>query len=167
MESPESSRHGRGSIWAEVSVGDDDDVAQVNVRDEHELRIDEPNWNIWGEDRAPCPGDYLTVGVVGCQVEVLKQCFEKARIEDYRIDARAGYTRHVSDEEAPGPFPDHTANQIASMEIELSVETTPEFEPRVKRCLEVCEDACIMGRSVRDGFDVLVSKELIVEQADQ
>lgn len=148
-------------IYVDVSASDGDDVGHALVRDKHELTLDEPWWVPVGNDTAPCPADYLLVATAGCQVEVLKQCLEKARIEDYDIRLRAERERE-NPGGAPDPFPEHTSMRMPAIEFELTVETTPEYEGRVRRCLDVCEDACIVSRSVENGIDISTSKELTV-----
>ena len=148
-------------IWAEISTSSGEESAKANVRGVHELELDEPPWVPIGNDTAPCPVDYLIVAAAGCQLEVLKQCFEKARIEEYEIRIVAERKRTHA-EQAPEPFPEHTSLRIPELTLDLTVETTPEFEPRVKRCVEVCEDACIVSRSLEAGITTSLSKTLTV-----
>jgi uncharacterized OsmC-like protein len=154
-----TSEHG---IWGTVTVNSDDDVAHATMRGKHQLQLDEPEWVDIGNDLAPSPGDYLCVAVAGCQLEVLKQCFARARIDEYEITVDV--TREGKREgDAPEPFPEHTSTRYERIVLELSVETTPEFESRVRRCLDVCEDACIVSRSVEAGVDVSLEKSLTVK----
>lgn len=148
-------------IFVDVTTSADDEVGYASVRNKHELEIDEPWWVPVGNDTAPCPADYLLVATAGCQVEVLKQCFEKARIGEYEIHLNAEREK-VDPGNAPDPFPEHTSMRFPAINFELTVETTPEFEGRVKRCLEVCEDACIVSRSVEAGIDISIEKSLTV-----
>jgi uncharacterized OsmC-like protein len=156
---PEQRENPDERIYVDVSVTDADDVGHALVRDKHEVELDEPWWVPVGNDTAPCPADYLLVATAGCQVEVLRQCLEKARIEDYEIRLHAERQR-ANPDNAPDPFPEHTSMRIPAIDFELTVETTPEFEGRVQRCLDVCEDACIVSRSVEDGIDFSLSKSL-------
>ena len=146
----------------EITRTGDDDVAHALVDGTHALEIDEPEWIPIGGDRAPSPANYLLVATAGCQVEVLAQAFDKARITDYEIAARASRHRVDPGEGGPEAFPTHTSWRYLGIRIELVVETTPEFESRAARCLEVAEEACIVSRSVEAGIDVEVDKTLRV-----
>ena len=154
------------SHWAAVVGSSEELVVDVNVRDTHDLEIGEPDWGLesradlpMGEDRAPAPADYLVVGIVGCQVEVVRQCLEKARVEEYTI---RGYAEDdVADPgDPPAAMPDHVSARIQRISVEIEVTTTDEFEDRVRRCVDVAEDACICGRSVEAGIDVPVDKSV-------
>lgn len=148
-------------LWADVTTAEDEVGSTAVVRDRFELALDEPPWVPVGEDSAPCPGDYLLVAVAGCQVEVLKQALEKARVEEYDVHLHVERERDESGVgDAPEPFPAHTGLRYAGLSMELTVETTPEFEARVQRCLDACEDACIVGRSVEAGIDMSLEREL-------
>lgn len=146
----------------EITRSSDDKVATAIINDRHVVAIDESEENIIGNGLAPLPKDYLLVATAGCQEEVLAQCFEKARIRDYDIHVSAERSRHRMSGESPGPYPDHMANRTEQISMEIAVETTPEFEDRVQRCLEVAEGACIVSRSVEDGIDFNVEKTLSV-----
>lgn len=164
VEEDAATKHANVKRSGRISVAADSDFAKAVVRDTHELLLDEPerDWMPYGDDAAPSPGDYLCVGIAGCQLEVLRQCFEKARIDDYEIEIE--YNRiSVDSGEDVAPMPAHTASRIGTLELEMTVKTTSEYEDRVKRCLEVCEDGCIMSRSVEAGIDVPLEKSLVVE----
>lgn len=146
-----------------ISLSSDDDVARIEMRDEHVIEIDESGKvaNI-GNDRAPNPVDYLCAATAGCQVEVLKQCFVKARVEDYAITGTVRWERRQGGD-VGDPMPDHLSTRVGAIEIDLSVETTEEYESQVSRCLDVAERACIVSRSIESGVDVSLDKELLVE----
>lgn len=151
--------------YADVTRSSDDAVASAVVRDVHDLALDEPWWVPYGDDTAPCPVDYLVVAAAGCQVETFTQCLEKARVEEYEIRLHAERETAETDG-VPEPLPAHTALRVSSLHFDITVETTPEFEGRVRRCLEVCEDACIVSRSLEDGIEVALSKSLEVTRPD-
>lgn len=160
---PEEMKH-----WAVLSGSSDELVVDVNVRDVHDLKIGEPDWGLesradlpMGEDRAPAPADYLVVGVVGCQLEVVRQCLEKARVGEYEVTAYAA-DEVVDPEDAPDVMPTHVSARIERIDVEIEVSTTEEFEDLVRRCVEVAEEACICGRSVEAGIDVPVEKSVTV-----
>lgn len=149
------------SVYAEITATSKDHLAHARVRDTHDLYLDEPETISIGRDEAPCPADYLLVATAGCQVEVLKQAFAKARIDEYDIhmSAKREWER---EREAPEGFPTNTGMRHHTLIFDLSVETTSEYEGRVQRCLDVCEDACIISRSVEAGIDVDMTKSLTV-----
>lgn len=124
-----------------------------NVRGEHVLYSDEPDFlPVEGEDAHPAPVDYLVFGLLACQASVLTQCFEKARIADYEIDASAAI-RDMRTDDMPDAMPDHTANRIEHIDIGIDV-TVPENErARAERCLSVYDDGCVVGQSLRAGIE--------------
>lgn len=149
------------TVWGEITASSDDDVAHARVRDTHDLELDEPEGIPIGTDSAPCPADYLIVATAGCQVEVLKQAFAKARVDDYDIHMYAEREWAEEGDELEF-FPENTRMRHQRINFELTVETTPEYEDRVQRCIDVCEDACIISRSVEQGIDVEMEKTLDV-----
>lgn len=163
---PSDQRDTDERIYAHITATGEEDVARAVVRDTHELTLDEPPFIPYGNDTAPCPGDYLMLATGGCQVEVLRQCFEKARIEEYEITLDVE-REQVFPDEAPGPFPDHTAKRYRSITMDLAVTVPPEYEDRAARCVDVCEDACIISQSVQAGIDIELSKRFqVAEPAD-
>jgi len=137
-----------------VRKSDDDDVAVARVRGTHDVPIDEPEWLPMGigSDQHPAPVDHLAVALVSCQVEVLDQALQKARVEEYDIRARAEIDE-LGTGNAPGGMPANTSHIIEHIDIDLTVETTAEFESSVRRCLEVYDDGCIVGQSYRAGIE--------------
>ncbi|MFB6130313.1 MAG: OsmC family protein [Salinigranum sp.] len=131
-----------------------DEFASVAVRDKHELLIDEPEWLPMGvgTDRHPAPVDHLVVGLVACQVEVLDQALQKARVEEYDISATAEIDE-LGMGDVPEGMPANTGQLIEHIDVDLTVETTAAFEGRVRRCLDVYDGGCIVGRSYRAGID--------------
>lgn len=152
--------------WAVITATDSDEWdTSADVRGKHEVDIDERR-EAWGNDEAPTPGDYLLIATAGCQVEVLKMCLEKARVDDYEIEM---YVERDFDPDAgpeTEPYPSHTSIRVTDLNMELSVTTTEEFEDRVQRCLSVCEDACIISKSVERGIDINLTKESQVAEPD-
>jgi uncharacterized OsmC-like protein len=137
-----------------VRKSSDDEIAVATVRDTHDVPIDEPEWLPMGigSDQHPAPVDHLVVALVSCQVEVLDQALQKARIEEYDISARAEVD-DLGTGDAPDGMPANTSQVIEHIDIDLTVETTPEFESSVRRCLEVYDDGCIVGQSYRAGIE--------------
>lgn len=156
MPTEDDGSSGEPLYWARLRSDDTDDPVEVNVRDTHSLELDEPPWSAIGEDRAPCPIDYLITGVAGCQLEVLTHCLERSHVEEYTIDVDVEATLDTPGDPDVG-IPDPETNRIASVDIELAVDTTQEYEDRVDRCLDIAERVCIVTRSVRGGIDVPIS----------
>lgn len=121
-------------------------------RDKHDVLIDEPEWSEFGEDRAPSPVDYLMTAVTSCQVSVLSQSFDKAGIEDYEIDLDATISE-VGSESVPDEMPEHTANRIQHIDIDIDVTVPDKYEETAQQCLDVYDQGCIVGQSFRSGID--------------
>ena len=144
----------------------DDAVAKALVRGKHELELDEAEWIPGGNDTAPWPSNYLLVATAGCQVEAMQQALEKARIDDYEITVTA--TTEVEDlaDEIP-EYPDHMSWRYTKIHFDIDVTTSPEYEARVERILDLAEDACIVSRSVERGIDFSTSKTLRTRSASE
>ncbi|WP_418280632.1 OsmC family protein [Halorubrum sp. DTA98] len=123
-------------------------------RDKHEVLIDEPEWipRMGGEDAHPSPVDYMMTALAACQVSVLSQCLSKARIDDYNIKAEATID-DAGEDDVDENMPDHTANRIRHIDIQLHLEVPAEHEKRASRCLEVYDTGCIVGQSYKAGID--------------
>ncbi|MGM0590132.1 MAG: OsmC family protein [Halobacteriota archaeon] len=124
----------------------------------HELYFDEPEYVDIGEDEYPCPHDYLVAAVGGCQVEILKQCLEKSRIEDYDItvDVHSVKGRRETDDEIP-----QTAGlRISDIRSDITVTVTAEDAGRARRCVEVFEENCPISQSVQAGIELDMDADL-------
>jgi len=160
MAAPSPTEHSEEQ-WVRINRSAADDVATANVRDEHELLLDEPEWIPGGNDAAPWPSNYLLVACAGCQVEVVTQALEKARIDDYEIDVEAHFETADLGPDLP-EYPDHLSWRYTTIVMDVSVETTDENEAKVERLLDLAEDACIVSRSVERGVEFEITKELSV-----
>ena len=124
------------------------------MRDKHEIVFDEPeDLEVGaGNDEHPSPVDYMFASLVGCQISVLNQCLEKARVEDFTIEADAAIDpESMSNAEIPEEMPSNTAKRIQHIDIDLTVTVPEEYESRASRCLEVYDQGCIVGQSYRAG----------------
>jgi uncharacterized OsmC-like protein len=142
---------------AEITCSDDE-FATGTFRGIHELTFDEPEYVDIGEDEHPCPHDYLVAAIGGCQVEILKQCLEKRRIEEYDIDLsiRTEKGREAVDDEIP-----ETADiRITDTYSEVAVSVPDEHADRAQRCVEVFEENCPISQSVQAGVDLHVDASL-------
>lgn len=127
------------------------------IRGKHEVWFDEPSYVDVGTDEHPCPHDYLIAAIGGCQVEVLKQCFETARIDDYEIDLEVESEKSAGD--ATEEVSDTTNVRITDVRTHIEVSVPPEFEDRSRRCLEIFEENCPISRSVEAGIDLTTRVE--------
>lgn len=123
-------------------------------RDKHEVFSDEPEWipRLDGKDEYPSPVDYMLTALTACQVSVLAQALAKSRIDDYHIEAEATIV-DAGEEEVDEDMPDHTANRIRDIDIQIDLEVPEEHEKRAARCLDVYDTGCIVGQSYRAGID--------------
>lgn len=148
-----------------VTRRSDDEIARGSVRGKHDLFADEPEWIEEpgaGNDEHPAPVDYLLFGLVACQVEVLDQALQKARIEDYEIEGWAEVDGVGADEAAEEMLAHH-GSRVEHITVEISLTVPPEFESRAQRCLEVYDTGCIVGQSYRHGIDYSPRTSLQVE----
>jgi len=141
-----------------VLTASNDGPAKGVFRGTHELYFDEPEYIDVGEDEHPCPHDYLLATVGGCQLEVLKQCLEKAHVEEYDIEIEVESEKGKV--EVDEDIPDTADIRITDMTTEITLEVPPEYESRANRCLEIFEENCPISNSVRAGIDLHTSREL-------
>ena len=141
-------------VWKHVRVetSSDDEFTHATVRGKHELLLDESTeLEFGGSDAGPSAVDLLVTSLVACQVSVLQQCFEKARIEEYRIESEATIDNSHRDD-IPEEMPSNTSNRVEHIVVRLAVEVAPEFEDRAKRCVDVYDQGCIVGQSFHAGI---------------
>lgn len=146
-----------------VTNSTDSEYTKALLRDKHELLIDEPtNLEVGaGTDNYPSPVDYMAVSLAACQVSVLSQALERARVEefevtcDYEID-RTG-SEPVDEEMRKG-----TGVRVEHIQIDLSLEVPEEHEKRAQRCLDAYDTGCIVGQSFLGGVDYTPETELLV-----
>lgn len=138
----------------------DDQFTHGVIRGTHEIRFDEPEFIPVGSgtDEYPWPVDHLFASLVACQVSVLKQCLEKARIDEFEIRATADIDWDEGD--IPKEMPENTAARIDHIAIDLDVRVPGEYESRAERCLAVYDRGCIVGQSLRAGIDYTPSTNL-------
>jgi organic hydroperoxide reductase OsmC/OhrA len=119
------------------------DFEQDGVAD---LRTDEPP--PLGSASGPNPARLLAAAVGNCMSASLKFCLDKARVEllDLRVRVSGTTVRNEN-----GRF------RIGGLRVELEPVLAEGDAGRIGRCLEVFEDFCIVGQSVRRGIDVDVS----------
>jgi uncharacterized OsmC-like protein len=149
--------------YAELQATAGEETNRGTIRDRHRLEFDEPTWSDRGEDTAPCPVDYFLAGVGGCQLETLRHCLEKSRVDDYRIEMSVE-GEHETPVDRTSGIPDPTSNQLAAIRLSIEVTTTAEHETRANRCLDMAEDGgCIVSRSVDDCVDISLTTSVTVQ----
>lgn len=142
---------------AATMVSSNDRTNYVRVQD-HDLYVDEPqdldhSFKKGGRGEAPSPFGYLLTAAMGCQVSSLEQMLHKARVTDYEIDAECtGFTYIESD-----------VKRVQKIDLQITLAVTPEDESRGERCLDVYEQGCVVGESIKRGIDLDVSRELVLD----
>jgi organic hydroperoxide reductase OsmC/OhrA len=110
-----------------------------------ELVTDEPP--PLGSAGGPNPARLLAAAVGNCMSASLKYCLERAHVELQDLTTRVDGTI-VRNERG--------RLRIDSLRVRLEPTLEPEARERIGRCLQVFEDFCIIGQSVRQGIDVAV-----------
>ncbi|HSK20917.1 MAG TPA: OsmC family protein [Longimicrobiales bacterium] len=100
-----------------------------------------------GEAAGPNPVRVLAAAVGNCMSASLKFCLSRSRIEVLDIKTVVEGTM-VRNER--GRF------RVGSMRVRIEPVVGPDDVERMARCLEMFEDFCIVGQSVRDGIDIAV-----------
>ena len=100
-----------------------------------------------GEGAGPNPARLLAAAVGNCMSASLKFCLSRSRIEVLDMKAVVEGTM-VRNER--GRF------RVGSMRVRIEPVVAPDDVERMSRCLEMFEDFCIVGQSVRDGIDIAV-----------
>lgn len=140
--------------YVTYEAGSDVEFTRALVRDKHEILYDEPEFLEYGagNDEYPGPVDNMVASLGACQISVLEQCLEKARIEDFHIEASVSADQ-VDREEIPDEMPSNTAQRIKHVDVNLRVTVPEEDRGRARRCVEVYDAGCIVGQSFRAGID--------------
>lgn len=138
-----------------------DEAPRAIVRETHELLYDEPEYIDVGEDEHPCPHDYLLAGAAGCLFETIRQCLERARIEDYEIEMAARTRKGPAD--TPDELPETVEFRITDLDVDIQVTVPDEYEARANRCLDLYEQYCPISQSLQAGIDVNPSATLDVK----
>lgn len=154
-------------VWkhARVEANSEDEFTRAIVREKHEVMMDEGvELPFGGSDAHPSAVDLLVTSLVACQVSVLQQCFEKARIEEYSIEAEATIDNRLEDE-IPEEMPSNTAKRVKHIVVDLDATVPEELEARASRCIDVYDDGCIVGQSLLEGIDYSTTASLSVAGA--
>jgi organic hydroperoxide reductase OsmC/OhrA len=100
-----------------------------------------------GGGGGPNPARLLAAAIGNCMSASLKYCLDRSRVEllDLRVRVRGSIVRNEQ-----GRF------RVGSMQVLLEPTLAGEDVARIGRCLEIFEDFCIVGQSVRQGIDLSV-----------
>jgi uncharacterized OsmC-like protein len=100
-----------------------------------------------GEGRGPNPARLLAAAVGNCMSASLKFCLDRSRVELLDMVVRVDGRIERNDR---GRF------RIASLRVRLEPTVADPDLERISRCLEIFEDFCIVGQSVRQGIEIEV-----------
>jgi uncharacterized OsmC-like protein len=100
-----------------------------------------------GEGAGPSPARLLAAAVGNCMSASLKFCLDRSRVEllDMRVEVDGSIERNER-----GRF------RIGSLRVRLEPTVAEADRERIGRCLDVFEDFCIVGQSVRQGIAIAV-----------
>ncbi len=118
-----------------------------------DLIVDEPS--PLGIDSGPNPSRMLTVAAANCLSASLLFCVTKNEPPAGSIKTSATCTIGRNDK---------GRMRILRMDVQLSVNGELEQAVRMKRCLDLFEDFCVVTASLREGFDIGV--EVISENGE-
>ncbi|MXV60520.1 hypothetical protein GS429_00235 [Natronorubrum sp. JWXQ-INN-674] len=163
MASQEDMEKWRHEGFDAVLTASDGESPRGIFRGTHELYFDEPEYVDIGEDEHPCPHDYLLATVGGCQLETLKQCLEKGRVDEYDIEIQVESKKGKV--EVADDMPGTADIRITDIHTDITVEVPPGHEPRASRCLDIFEAHCPISQSVDAGVTLHTSDTLAVEDS--
>jgi organic hydroperoxide reductase OsmC/OhrA len=103
-----------------------------------------------GRDRGPNPSRLLAASVASCLSASALFCFRKSRVEVLGLSTSVE-VQMLRNEKG--------RMRIGGMKVALHPQLEPGDQERIRRCLELFEDFCIVTQSVRNGIDVQVSVE--------
>lgn len=140
--------------YVSFESGTDVEHTRALVRGKHEILYDEADFLEFGagDDEYPGPVDNMVASLGACQISVLEQCLEKARIEEFHVEADL-YADQVDRDEIPEEMPRNTAQRVKHIDVELRVEVPDEYRERAQRCVELYDAGCIVGQSFRAGIE--------------
>ncbi|MEE9470642.1 MAG: OsmC family protein [Gemmatimonadota bacterium] len=120
-------------------------LVDFGVQDLPPLLMDEPE--PVGDDQGPNATRLLAAAVGNCLSASALFCFRKARVtvDGMRTEVR---TRLVRNENG--------RVRVGAIEVDIHPEVSPEDWPRLRRCIDVFQDFCIVSQSVKQGIDISV-----------
>ncbi|HEU4973635.1 MAG TPA: OsmC family protein [Baekduia sp.] len=112
------------------------------------LLLDEPE--PLGAGAGPNAAHVLAAAVGNCLSASALFCLRRAHVDVHDLHTTV---RVTTDRNEAGRM------RIAAMEVHLEPVVGAEDQPRMRRCLELFEDFCVVTQSVRAGIDVAVTVE--------
>ncbi|MEE8594303.1 MAG: OsmC family protein [Gemmatimonadota bacterium] len=109
------------------------------------LLMDEPE--PVGEDEGPNATRLLAAAVGNCLSASALFCFRKARVTVHgmRTEVRTRLVRNESGRV-----------RVGAIDVDIHPEVSAEDWPRLRRCIDVFRDFCIVSQSVKQGIDINV-----------
>lgn len=135
-------------------------IRTLNREYDHTMHTDEPpdlghSFKKGGRGEAPSAFDYFIAAGMGCQVNTLEQMLHKARVTDYEIEAECtGYT-----------YTEDNKKRIQKLELGVTLTVPEDAESQGQRCLDVYEQGCVVGETLKRAVDFQVEKELVLDDA--
>ncbi len=119
------------------------------------LLMDEPE--PVGQDEGPNATRLLAAAVGNCLSASALFCFRKARVtvDGMRTEVRTKLVRNESGRV-----------RVGAIEVEICPEVSSEDWPRLRRCIDVFQDFCIVSQSVKQGIDISVEVKPPAELAE-
>jgi len=112
------------------------------------LLLDEPA--PLGDDHGPNAARVLAAAIGNCLTASALFCLRKARIEVFDMHTTVNVKLERNE---------HGKIRIGNVSVKLEPTVAEEDRPRMKRCLDIFEDYCIVTQSVRSGVNVDVAVE--------
>jgi len=151
--------------YGTVTASTDQEYTKAVLRDKHEVLIDEPTTMDVGagNDDYPSPVDHMALSLATCQVSILAQALERARVEEFDItcDYDIGNTER---EDVGEEMHDATGTRVRHINVDITLEVAEEDESRAQRCLDAYDVGCIVGQSFKAGIDYTPETELVVKE---
>lgn len=135
-------------------------IRTLNREYDHTMHTDEPpdlghSFKKGGRGEAPSAFDYLIAAGMGCQVNSLEQMLHKARITKYEIAGECtGYT-----------FTEDDVKRIQKLELAITLTVPEDVESQGQRCLDVYEEGCVVGETLKRAVDFRVETDLVLDDA--
>jgi organic hydroperoxide reductase OsmC/OhrA len=128
--------------------------AEVHQDEVPALRVDEPP--PLGESQGPNAARLLATAVGHCLSSSLLFCARRARIEipELRTVVEASLVRN-----------ERGRLRIGELRVRLHPGLEPAARERLGRCLEIFEDFCIVGQSVKQGIPLQIEVESVAREA--
>jgi organic hydroperoxide reductase OsmC/OhrA len=98
-----------------------------------------------GHGEGPNAARLLAAAVGNCMSASALFCLRKARIDVAGMHTTVRTTMGRNE---------RGRQRVAAIEVRIEPEVAPEDVQRMKRCLDIFEDYCVVAQSIREGIDV-------------